>query len=174
MSQPIPLIRRASVTDARLLAELAARTFKDTFAVDNNPDDMAAYMAVAFSPAKQTEELADPLSVFLIAEVDSEAVGYAQLHAGAAPVCVTGDAPIELARLYVAQQWLGHKVGAALMRACIDEARQSGYQTLWLGVWERNPRARAFYRRWDFQEVGDHIFQLGSDPQTDIVMSRKI
>jgi ribosomal protein S18 acetylase RimI-like enzyme len=65
-------------------------------------------------------------------------------------------------------------VGAALMQACIGEAKQRGYETLWLGVWEHNQRARAFYRRWNFQEVGTHIFQLGNDPQTDILMERNL
>lgn len=174
MSQPIPLIRHADVTDAGLLAELGAHTFSDTFAADNRPEDMAAYLAAAFSSAKLTEEIVDPRSLFLIAEIDGEAVGYAQLHAGAAPDCVTAAQPIELARLYVAQQWLGHGVGAALMRACLDEARQAGHQALWLGVWKNNARARTFYRDWGFQEVGTHIFQLGSDPQTDILMTRSL
>jgi ribosomal protein S18 acetylase RimI-like enzyme len=60
------------------------------------------------------------------------------------------------------------------MRACVDEARQAGHQTIWLGVWERNGRARAFYRKWDFRAVGEHVFQVGSDPQTDILMERAV
>jgi GNAT superfamily N-acetyltransferase len=172
--QSTPFIRRANVTDASLLAELGARTFSDTFAVDNNPEDMAAYLAASFNPAKQTEELLDALSLYLIAEIDDGAVGYAQLYAGVPPGCVTGAMPIELVRFYVIQQWHGQGVSASLMRACIDEARRASYQTLWLGVWEHNGRAQAFYRKWSFQEVGKHIFQLGSDPQTDILMARRI
>ena len=172
--QSTPLIRRADVNDAVLLSELGARTFSDTFAADNNPEDMEAYLTASFSPAKQTEELLDAQSVYLIAEIDRRAVGYAQLYAGAAPACVTGAMPVELVRFYVTQRWHGRGVSAVLMRACIEEARALGRQTLWLGVWERNARAQAFYRKWDFQKVGEHIFQLGSDPQNDIVMARKI
>ena len=64
--------------------------------------------------------------------------------------------------------------GEALMRACIDEARRAGHQTIWLSVWERNGRAQAFYRKRDFHEVGEHVFQLGADRQTDILMKREL
>ena len=174
MIQSIPIIRRATVADASLLSELGARTFSEAFAADNKPEDMAAYLAVSFTPARQTEELADPLSVFLIAEIDQVAVGYAQLHAGPAPESVTGAKPVEIVRIYASQEWLGRGVGDALMRACISEARRAGYQTLWLGVWERNARARAFYRKWEFLDVGEHIFQLGADSQNDVLMERAI
>jgi ribosomal protein S18 acetylase RimI-like enzyme len=76
--------------------------------------------------------------------------------------------------LYASQEWLGRGVGGALMQACIDEGRQKGFRTLWLGVWEHNNRARAFYRKWNFREVGEHIFRLGDDSQTDILMERSI
>ncbi|MBC7928984.1 MAG: GNAT family N-acetyltransferase [Rubrivivax sp.] len=169
-----PLIRRADFKDAGLLAELGARTFSETFADDNKSEDMAAYLAASFSHAKQTEELLDALSLYLIAEIDNEAVAYAQLYAGVAPECVTGDAPIELVRFYVTRKWHGRGVSASLMRACIDEARRAGRRTMWLGVWEHNGRAQAFYRKWSFQKVGEHIFQLGSDPQNDVLMAMKI
>jgi diamine N-acetyltransferase len=172
--QPSPLIRRATIADAGLLAELGARTFSDTFAADNKPEDMRAYLSSSFSPAKQTEELLDPLSVFLIAEIDKRAIGYAGLHGGRVPHCVNKASPIELTRIYVDKDWLGRAVGEALMKGCIETARQAGYCTLWLGVWERNERAKAFYRKWGFREVGTQIFQLGSDSQTDILMERSI
>lgn len=156
------------------MAELGARTFSDTFAADNSVEDMAAYLAFSFGKAKQAAELAGRNSTFLIAEIDDVAVGYAKLHSGDALAGVTDERPIELARLYVSQERLGRGVGEALIRMCLDKARQNGYRTLWLGVWERNNRARAFYRKWHFREVGEHIFQLGDDPQTDILMERSI
>jgi ribosomal protein S18 acetylase RimI-like enzyme len=171
-TQPL-LIRRGEPNDAELLAELGARTFSETFAADNTPENMAAYLASAFSPAQQASELSDPRSSFHIAEVDGVAVGYALLRTGRVPNGVTGDRPIELVRLYVSKESLGTGVGAALMQACIDDAKQQGHQTLWLGVWENNTRAQAFYRKWNFQDVGRHVFQLGDDPQTDILMQRR-
>ena len=167
-------IRRANPEDADLLAELGARTFSETFAADNSPEDMATYLAASFNLARQTAELADPASTFLIAEVGGRAAGYAQLHAGAPADGVAGPKPVELVRLYVSHEWLGRGVGGALMRACVDEAQQSGHETIWLGVWERNGRAQAFYRKWNFHAVGEHVFQLGSDPQRDILMERAL
>ncbi|MBV8859397.1 MAG: GNAT family N-acetyltransferase [Acidobacteria bacterium] len=171
---PAPNVRRASTDDAKLLAELGARTFSETFAEDNSPEDMAAYVADSFSLERLTEELTDPLSVFFIAEVDDVAAGYAKIHPGETAEGVEGERPIELVRLYVAQAWLGRGVGPALMRRCVDATREMGFQTIWLGVWEHNRRAQAFYRKWSFYEVGEHIFQLGSDPQRDIVMQRAV
>jgi ribosomal protein S18 acetylase RimI-like enzyme len=167
-------VRGATLDDADLLAELGARTFAETFAVDNTPEDMAAYLAASFGSEIQKAELADSESTFLIAELDGVAVGYAKLHPGPAPEGVTDDHPIELVRLYVARAFLSHGVGAQLMHVCIDEAQQQQYRTLWLGVWENNHRAQAFYRRWNFRDVGTHIFQVGSDPQTDILMERSL
>ena len=135
---------------------------------------MAVYLASHFSVAQQTAELAHPASTFLIAEVDGVAAGYAKLHAGEPPNEIEGANPIELVRLYVLQEWLGRGVGQVLMRTCLDAARTAGHETIWLGVWERNARARAFYTKWDFRAVGEHMFQLGSDEQRDILMERAL
>lgn len=169
-----PLIRRALVADALLLAELGARTFYDSFAAENTPEDISTYLDASFGPEKQAAELAEPGVIFLIAEIDGVAVGYAQLRSGESPESISGLEPIELARIYVSQKCLGLGVGEALMRACIEEARRAGHQTMWLGVWERNVRAQAFYRKWNFSIVGEHIFQLGSDPQRDLLMERPL
>jgi ribosomal protein S18 acetylase RimI-like enzyme len=96
------------------------------------------------------------------------------LHAGDPLEGVSREKPVELVRLYVSGEWHGRGLGAALMQACIDEARRQDYRTLWLGVWEQNGRAQAFYRKWNFHEVGGHIFQLGADPQNDILMERRV
>ena len=171
---PKHVIRSGKLEDADLLAELGARTFCETFADDNTPENMAAYLAANFTAAQQGSELADSRCLFQIAEVDGVAEGYALLRTGNVPAGVNGDRAIELVRLYVSRASLGRGVGAALMQSCIDEAQRRGYQTLWLGVWEHNARAQAFYRKWNFHEVGTHIFQLGDDPQTDILMQRRI
>ena len=171
---PNLVIRRGNAGDAALLADLGARTFTETFAPDNSPEDMAAYLITAFSPTQQRTELADRETSFLIAESNGVAVGYAMLRSGNVLENVTGENPIELVRLYVSQDRLGSGVGAALMQACIREASERGHRTLWLGVWEHNARAQAFYRSWNFTEIGTHVFQLGNDPQTDLLMQRTI
>ena len=172
--RPKFVIRCGKANDAELLAELGARTFSETFAADNTPEDMAYYLASAFNPRQQAEELSDPECLFQIAETDGVAVGYAMLRSGNVLDSVTGEKPIELVRLYVSKDRLGSGVGAALMQACINESSRQGYRTLWLGVWEHNHRAQAFYRKWNFHDVGTHVFQLGDDPQTDILMQRSI
>lgn len=171
---PALTIRRATPADANLLAEFGARTFSDTFAADNTPEDMAAYLAAAFSPSMQAAELADPRATLLVAEAEGEVAGYAHLRAGEAPGCVSGDKPVEIVRLYAGRAYHGRGVGAALMRACLEAAQEAGGATLWLGVWERNARARAFYGRWGFREVGAHEFRLGTDMQTDILMEKAL
>lgn len=167
-------IRRGTVEDAGLLSELAARTFSETFAADNTPEDLAEYIATSFNVTRLTAELEDPASTFLIAEIDGSAAGYARLHDSEPEKCIEGPNPVELVRLYVLREWLGRGVGEQLMRACLDAARQAGHETIWLGVWERNGRAQAFYQKWNFRTVGEHVFPLGSDLQRDIVMERAL
>lgn len=169
-----PTIRHATIDDADLLAGLGARTFYETFAVDNTPEDMATYLPASFSPALQAKEIADPNTTLLIAEVDGLAAGYAKLEVSAAPSCVTGSDPVELSRLYVSREFIGSGLGAALMESCINEAKRAGSTTMWLGVWERNERAQKFYQRWGFKEVGEHSFQLGADAQRDLIMQKRI
>jgi ribosomal protein S18 acetylase RimI-like enzyme len=172
-------IRAALVGDAPLLSRLGAATFRDTFESENTPDDMAGYIADAFTPERQAAEITDPAGIVLLAEHHAasgaaELVGYAHLVAQGAPPTVQGPAPIELKRLYVARQWHGRRVAQALMDAAINAARARGAQTLWLGVWERNPRAVAFYVKYGFVRVGEHIFALGGDLQTDWLFARPV
>lgn len=162
----------ATADDAQLLSELGARTFRDTFAEDNTASDMAAYLASAFSVEIQGREVADPATTFLLAEVAGQAVGYARLRAGDAPVCVSGERPIEIVRLYADARWIGAGIGLALMRACLAEATVRARDVVWLDVWELNPRAIAFYSKWGFAVVGRQEFVLGEDIQHDLLMAR--
>ena len=168
------VIRTGKASDAAALAELAARTFRETFAADNRPEDLAIYMARSYGVAQQTRELLDPAVATLLAEVDGTLAGYAQLREGTAPACVSGEAPIELWRLYVAHAWHGRGVAQTLMRAIETEAHRRGGRTLWLGVWERNERAKAFYEKTGFTDVGSHIFMVGTDAQTDRILVRPV
>lgn len=166
-------VRRATDADADALSRLAADTFRDTFAADNTPEDLAAYLAETFSPALQRAEIADRDATILLAE-RGDLVGYAHLVVGPAPVAVRGPSPIELARIYVARPWQGRGVASALMDAVLDAARSRGARTLWLGVWERNPRAVAFYEKYGFERVGEQPFRLGSDVQNDWILARPV
>jgi ribosomal protein S18 acetylase RimI-like enzyme len=104
----------------------------------------------------------------------SEPMGYAKLRAGLPDPSVSGPNAIELQRIYVDRSATNRGIGAHLMQACLHSAQSAGFHTVWLGVWERNPRAIAFYERWGFEPVGDHVFRLGSEDQRDVVMQRPV
>ncbi len=170
-----PTVRRAGLDDAAILADLGARTFGDAFGNDNTPEDMAHYLAANFTPAQLGQEIATPGAAFFLALAGERPVGYAKLTAGVAtPDCVTGPSPIGLSRFYVDQAVQGRGYSHALMAVCLDQAKASDYETVWLSVWEHNPRAVAFYRKWAFEVVGQQEFVLGSDVQNDYVMSKRL
>jgi diamine N-acetyltransferase len=169
-------IRKATVVDAEPLTALAYKTFWDAFHdhPKNAPDDLADYMAKAFNVEQIAHELADKNSVFLIAEIAGEMVGYAKLVVDYIEPGVIAEKPIELNRLYSATEYLGKGVGTALMEECFAAAKELGCDAMWLGVWEYNPRAQRFYEKYGFRVVSKHVFQLGSDAQTDLLMQREL
>lgn len=166
-------IRRAVSEDAAPLANLASRTFCDTFEEDNTPEDIAAHLAKSYGPAYQLAEIVSPDIVTLLATCD-ELAAFAQLRHGKPPECVSSPDTIELWWLYVDKGWHGRGIAKQLMQAVLDEAKTARATTVWLGVWERNPRAIAFYRKFGFEDVGTHEFRLGADLQTDRIMVRNL
>lgn len=163
-------IRTAGPGDAGTLADLGRQTFHDTFAAHNRPEDMAAYMEEAFDVGRIAAEIREPGAVYLVAEAPPKVVGFARVAPAAPPACVTGPAPARLVKLYVSADAIGSGVGAALMRSGIEWAWGAGHKSLWLGVWEHNHRAKAFYERWGFVPVGAETFRLGTDDQSDVLM----
>jgi ribosomal protein S18 acetylase RimI-like enzyme len=169
-----PIIRRATLADAASLAEFAERTFRDTFGADNTPEDLALHLAECFGLEQQSRELRDSAMTTLVATEAGEIVAYAQLRQGAPPSCVTGTAPIEIQRFYVATEWKGRGLAQTLMAEAFTVARAAGAATVWLGVWERNPRAIAFYGKFGYSDVGAHTFMLGTDRQTDRILAMSL
>jgi diamine N-acetyltransferase len=167
-------IRIATPADADSLAEFGARTFFESFAKDNTAEDMAKHLASAWHPDLQRQEILDPSLDTLLAVTNGGLAGYAMVRAGHAPSGVHTIKPIELWRFYVDKAWQGRGLAQALMSAVADKARARGARELWLGVWERNERAQSFYRKCGFEKVGTQIFVVGSDPQTDHVMLRRL
>jgi len=176
-------LRRAEGADAVVLSEFAERIFRETFEANNDPADLAAYLAEAFSVDRQREEIGEPGAVVLLAEDAAHAgdtgshsaatiAGYSHLTQGGTPDSVSGSDPLELKRFYIDRAWHGSGLAQLLMHATIEAAIAAGARTLWLGVWEHNPRAIAFYRKFGFAEVGSHDFMLGRDRQTDLIMAR--
>lgn len=167
-------IRIAAAADAADIAELGARTFVNAFAPANRPEDIASYVAEAFSRDTIERELQDPGSVFLLLVRARANIGYAKLRKAAAPACVIGPDPVELERIYIDAGHQRGGLGGVLVNAAIGHARKRGHRTIWLGVWERNEGARRFYESHRFSLVGTKHFVLGSDRQTDVVMSRSL
>lgn len=171
-------IRPATLADLDPLVDLGRRTFFDAFVDNHAPADMAQYLTEAFSPQRMQAELLASGSVFLMgfedATPDAVPMGYARLLENSAEPCVTGAKPIELVRLYVEKALKGQGCGSMLMQACLDYAASQGFETIWLGVWEKNYAAQGFYAHWGFQQVGAHGFQVGQDLQTDWILARPV
>ena len=163
-------ISRASGEDARLIAALATVTFFETYFEQDDPQDMANYLADTFAPENIAAELADPSSYFFIAYRRGRAVGYAKLRGGAPHESVTSPNPIELQRIYLVERVWGIGAGTALLQHCLEFARDLGKDTLWLGVWEENPRALAFYEKHGFKRVGTLEFPYGDTIGINAVM----
>jgi len=162
------------VADAALLAELGVRTFRETFQAFNRPEDLAVFFERTYGESIQRAELEDGANSYFIAECAGVPVGFAMLRPGPPEPCVLGERPLELARIYVLRDWHGLGIAPALMARCLEEARRLGAFTLWLGVWEQNHRARAFYQKFGFEDVGWHLFHIGQDPQRDRILARDI
>ena len=162
------IIRRATPSDAATLASISLRTFVDTFAPHNTAADMESYTSVAFTEEKQRREIESEGSVTLLGEQDGDTIAYAQVRI--TPGAPHGD--VELARFYVDQPLHGRGIAQTLMDAVEAHARALGGTRLWLGVWEHNLRAIAFYRKCGFIQRGAQPFLLGTDLQTDLVMNR--
>ena len=169
-------IRKVVIEDAEMLADLSYKTFWDAFNghPKNAPEDMADYMQKAFNAGQIGKELAEENSIFLIAEIENEPAGYIKLKINNIEEPVEAEKPIELCRLYSKQEFLGKGVGAKLMEESFRIAEENDCDVMWLGVWEYNPRAQAFYRKYGFYEVGKHVFLLGSDAQTDLLMQKDL
>jgi ribosomal protein S18 acetylase RimI-like enzyme len=162
-------IRRATTADAAALAEIAERTFRDTFTEHNTPEDLEAYVAGAYGEEKQRRELERGDIVLLGETEEGERIAYTQMRLVQSP-----HGEIEIARFYVDKNHHGQGIAQQLMQAAYDTARALGGTTIWLGVWERNLRAIAFYGKCGYRDVGSQPFLVGSDLQTDRVMARVI
>jgi len=162
------------LSDAKELSEFAARTFQATFAEHNEAEDMQSFLRNTYSAEIQAREISDPQRHFMKATLNGKIVGYVQLRANAVKDGVKGPKPMELQRIYIDENCKGTGLAARLMNAAISLAHEMRFETLWLGVWEHNQRALAFYRKFGFVEVGEHDFYLGRDKQRDLILSKDI
>jgi ribosomal protein S18 acetylase RimI-like enzyme len=169
-------IRLATARDAETLSRVARKSFYDAFAdhPKNAPDDLKSYMDEAFAVETIAAELSDEDAIYFIAEIGGEMVGYVKLKKNSREDATAGENPIELCRLYSLNEFIGKGIGKALMQHSLDYAAANKHDFMWLGVWEYNFRAQKFYEKFGFEKCGEHVFQLGTDPQTDWLMQKKI
>ena len=174
MDKPKIQIRVAGAEDAALVAALSRRTFYETFAPHNTAENMRIFLDEQFPQERQMAEVGAPGRIFLLAFSGDEPAGYASMREAEAPKGLEDQKAIEIVQLYSEQKMIGKGVGAALMEACLEQARQAGKDWVWLGVWENNQRAITFYRKWGFERFGEHVFLVGLDAQTDWWMKKKL
>lgn len=171
---PPPAIRFATAGDAPLLAAFAAQAFTDTYRELSDPQEIADYVAEHFRPEVMAGVIADPACTTLLARVGERLAGYAVLSAEPPPDCVAGPAPLKLWRIYLGTGFIGQGLGARLMRAVHEQAYRRGARTLWLGVYDRNVRAVAFYERFGFAKVGGQEFLFGGEIYVDPVYAAAV
>jgi ribosomal protein S18 acetylase RimI-like enzyme len=165
-------IRPADESDALALSVLAERTFRAAFSESNTATNMHLHCGTYYGQALQLAEIRESSRETWVAETDNRLVAYVQLRLGAASPMISGERPVEIQRFYVDASHHGAGLAHQLMAHVLARAEAAGASALWLGVWERNSRALAFYRKWGFDVLGEHTFKLGDDPQRDLVMRR--
>lgn len=167
-------ISRAALENLGQLQIIGKRTFSETFAAVNTEEDMASYLADSFAAEKLSDELSSPDSQFYFAWLEGEIVGYLKLNTGAVQTDIKEDDALEIERIYVLQEFQGKNVGQLLYNKAIEVAQELGVNYVWLGVWENNTRAKRFYEKNGFLAFDQHLFMLGTDEQTDIMMKKTL
>jgi ribosomal protein S18 acetylase RimI-like enzyme len=163
-------IKKASLADLERLQQIGRQTFQETFATGNSEENLADYLANGFSQEKLTAELRNPHSAFYFAEQTGRVIGYLKVNTGSAQTEPQTARALEIERIYVLQELQGKRVGQLLYEQALTLARQAQAEFVWLGVWEENPRAIRFYQKNGFVAFDKHVFKLGDDEQTDIMM----
>lgn len=163
-------IEKASSNDVLILQKLGRQTFYETFYETNSEENMKQYLEEGFAEQKLTEELSDPNSQFYLAHLNNEAIGYLKVNFGASQTEMNDNNSLEIERIYVLKDFLGKNFGQLLFQKAMSIATENKVNYVWLGVWEENHRALRFYEKNGFIAFDKHIFKLGNDEQTDIMM----
>ncbi|WNM17944.1 GNAT family N-acetyltransferase [Flavobacterium capsici] len=167
-------IHKISISDLEQLQKIGRQTFKETFSESNSEENMKTYLEEGFSKEKLTAELNNKDSEFYFATLEKEVIGYLKINFGESQTELKDNKALEIERIYVSKEFHGKSVGQLLYDKAIEVAKQKGSEYVWLGVWEENPRAINFYKKNGFVEFDKHIFKLGNDEQTDIMMKMKL
>ncbi|WP_337965675.1 GNAT family N-acetyltransferase [uncultured Flavobacterium sp.] len=167
-------IKRVTIQEIDQLKEIGRKTFQETFSESNDEENMTKYLDEKFSSNKLTEELNNKDSEFYFATLENNVIGYLKVNFGESQTELQDDKALEIERIYVSKEFHGKKVGQILYEKAIQIAKNKNVDYVWLGVWEENHRALSFYKKNGFVEFDKHIFKLGNDEQTDIMMKLKL
>lgn len=167
-------IRKVTPNDIDQLQKVGRQTFFETFSAGNTEENMKKYLEAGFSKERLTAELNNAHSEFYFAELDGSVIGYLKLNIGQSQTEIKDDKALEIERIYVLKEFHGKKIGQLLWEQAMQIARQLNVDYVWLGVWEENTRAINFYKKNGFVEFDKHIFTLGNDEQTDIMMKLQL
>ena len=166
-------IKNAGIDDAVLISALGAKSFFDAFGEHTKKEDIEYYISGKFSTEHIKEEISNPLSNFFIAYFNHKPAGYAKLINSPMPGEISTLNAIEMQRIYVLKEYYSMKIGKAMMMHTLDFAFSKGYNSMWLGVWQKNNRATEFYKKWGFEIFGTRNFTLGSSINDDYLMIKK-
>lgn len=167
----VVLIKKLKPSDLESLRQISIQTFVDTFADQNTPENMDIYLNRSLSAEQLSSELRNPESEFYFAVLNNAIIGYLKINYGAAQSEPLENG-LEIERIYVLKAYHGKKVAQQLYNKATSIALERKAIFIWLGVWEHNARAIAFYTKLGFEAFGEHPFVLGEDKQTDILMKR--
>ena len=168
------LFRQCTLEDAEMLRDFSYKTYFETFAHMNTPEDMQAYLDKAFEMEKIRTELSNVNSSFYFLYADEKLAGYLKLNEGPAQTDIHDNESLEIERIYVSQDFQGKGLGSYLMEQAIRIANLQNKLYVWLGVWEKNENALRFYKKNGFYEIDTHSFFMGDDEQTDYILRKNL
>ena len=167
-------IKVAGITDAPTISAISKQTFYDAFHTQNTEADMALFLASNFSLTQTEQELTDVANTFYLVYSNNKLCGYAKVSGYDNSDEFPNTKTLRISRIYVIDEWMGQGIGKALMQQCINKAKSLNKNIVWLGVWEHNLHAIAFYQKWGFEKFGSEVFVLGNDAQTDWLMKKQL
>ncbi|KRN28830.1 protease synthase and sporulation negative regulatory PAI 1 domain protein [Lactobacillus selangorensis] len=168
------MITPMTLTDLPELQKISRITFADTFGAANTAANMDEYLDSAYRTAKLTAELTDPDSFFFFIKQDNHNVGYLKVNVNSAQTETMGSDTLEIERIYILPAYKHRGLGTQLIHQALAVAQQQHKTKIWLGVWEHNEPAKKFYQKMGFHQIGDHIFQLGTDKQRDLMLLKQL
>ena len=168
------IIKRVTTNELIPLKEISIKTFVETFGKDNSPEETKKYIDTNFSDEQMLKEINTKGSIFFIAYLNNKPVAYLKINIGEAQTEKQGNDSLEIQRIYVLSECKGKRIGSLLMKIAEEEAAKFKCKRVWLGVWEHNDGALAFYGKKGYKRFSEHVFMYGNEAQTDYLMEKYI